>query len=230
MSIFSISFIVLTALAPGLAWLLFFLKEDIHPEPKRLIFYTFGTGILMSIPVILIQVFSQSLIASIGGGIIITVILFAFIEEIFKFFSAYLIVGRSSELDEPVDFMIYMIAAALGLATIENFFILSELVISGGIGVISEASNIIILRFVGATFLHALASGLVGYYWARGVIEKNKHYISLGIIFATLIHGVFNFLVLAFQNLDYLIYPSIFLIATSTLIFKDFEKVKKIKV
>lgn len=226
MSILFITFIILTALVPGLAWLIFFLREDVHPEPKKLIIYTFGLGVLISAPIVLVQVFGQSFIVSIGGSLGLVVLLFAFVEELFKFFACYIAVGRNPELDEPIDFMIYMIAAGLGLATIENFFILSELISYGGFEAIQEAANIIILRFVGATFLHAIASGIVGFYWARARIQNSKILISAGIIFATVIHGLFNFLVLHFQEMDYLLYPSLFLLGSSIILFKDFEKIK----
>lgn len=227
MSILFITFIILAALVPGLAWLIFFLKEDVHPEPKKLIIYTFGIGLVMSVPIILLQVFGQSFILSLGGSFGLVILFFAFIEELFKFFACYLAVGKNPELDEPVDFMIYMVAAGLGLATIENFFILSELISSGGFEAIGSAANIIILRFVGATFLHAIASGIAGFYWARARIQNNKNLITAGIIFATAIHGIFNFLVLHFQNMDYLLYPSLFLLGSSIMLFNDFEKIKE---
>lgn len=226
MSTLYILFIILTALLPGLLWLMFFLHEDVHPEPKRLITYTFVVGIVMSVPIILLQVFGQSFIVSFGASFSLVVLLFAFIEELFKFFACYLAVGHNPELDEPIDFMIYMIAAGLGLATIENFFILSELISSGGFEAIENATNIIILRFVGATFLHAIASGIVGFYWARARVQNNKSLFVAGIIFATVVHGIFNFLVLHFQNLDYLLYPSLFLLGASIILFQDFEKIK----
>lgn len=226
MSILLIVFIVLTALAPGIAWLLFFLKEDVHPEPRKLIIYTFGSGVIISLPIVLSQIFGQSFLVSLGGGLGSIVFLFAFLEELFKFFACYLIVGRSRELDEPVDFMIYMIATGLGLATIENFFILGDLISSGGLQVLEEATSIIVLRFAGATFLHAIASGIVGFYWARTRIAENKIFIVSGLILATAIHGAFNFLVLYFQNMDYLLYPSLFLLGSSIILFKDFEKIK----
>jgi len=123
----------------------------------------------------------QSLIFTYVPILILLVIFLALTEEVFKFFAAWLAVGRRKELDEPIDAMIYMIAAALGLATIENFFILSDLMSAGGIVAVNELSSIIVLRFVGATFLHAIASGLVGYYWAKSRIisYRNPRYVQL---------------------------------------------------
>ncbi|PIU98790.1 hypothetical protein COS60_01185, partial [Candidatus Wolfebacteria bacterium CG03_land_8_20_14_0_80_39_317] len=121
--------------------------------------------------------------------------------------------------DEPIDAMIYMITAALGFAMVENIAIMFN------IKILSEAFSIITLRFVGATLLHALSSGLVGYYWAKGIISnRTKLLVFKGIVFATLLHMVFNYLILSFK--ETLIYPTIFLIIVALLIFWDFEKIK----
>ena len=36
--------IIVLGLLPGFAWLIFFLKEDIHPEPKKMIAKVFFVG------------------------------------------------------------------------------------------------------------------------------------------------------------------------------------------
>ena len=222
----SFAFIIVVAAIPGLAWLVFFLREDIHPEPRKLIIYTFATGVFMSIPIFFIELLGQSLIFSFVPSIIILVLFLALVEEVFKFFAANLAVGKSKELDEPIDAMIYMVAAAMGLATIENFFILSNMVSVAGIFELSSVTDIIVLRFVGATFLHALTSGFVGYYWARSRILKSRKPLIFGLIFATMIHAVFNYLILTFQDLNFLIYPSLFLVVETFLLLKDFKELR----
>jgi protease PrsW len=231
MSAFLIVLIVFLTLLPGLAWLFFFLHEDIHPEPKRLIFYTFCFGVLASIPVFLFQFFGEKFISESFSGTlaipIISLFFLAFVEEVFKFFAAYWAVGKSPELDEPIDAMIYMIVAALGLATIENFFVITGIVKIGGIDMFSNLVNVIVLRFVSATLLHALSSGLLGYYWAKGRLRKKTgKYILLGILIATLVHFIFNYLVLSFQNVDLLLYPSMFLVFAAFFTLKDFQKLR----
>ncbi len=225
--ILTFAFVLFAAIAPGLAWLFFFLKEDLHPEPKRLIFYTFGMGVIASVPIVLVQLAGQALILGTVASIIVVILFLAFIEEVFKFIAAYLSVNKHPEFDEPVDAMIYMIVAALGLATAENLFVLADIVNTQGVTAFAEIADVAVLRFVGATFLHALTSGLVGYYWARGRLRKTvKKSVAFGIAVATLIHLGFNALILLFQNIDFLVYPSLFLIGASFLLFKDFEKLK----
>ncbi|MFB6212539.1 MAG: PrsW family intramembrane metalloprotease [Candidatus Magasanikbacteria bacterium] len=222
----SLIFIILAAIAPGLAWLIFFLREDVHPEPRKFIAYTFGMGGILSVPIVVIQVLGRGVIFSFFPSVVVMILFLALIEELFKLLAVYFSVGNTSALSEPVDFMIYMIVASLGLATVENFFILSDFLSSFGVETMKRAGDVMALRFVGATFLHALASGIVGFYWAKYRIESTKKYLFFGIVFATLLHSAFNYLVITFQESNFLIYPSILLIFASVFLFKDFEKLR----
>jgi RsiW-degrading membrane proteinase PrsW (M82 family) len=218
--------LLLATLLPGLIWLLFFLREDPHPEPKSLLLYAFAFGGLITMPTLAVQIFFQNFAAKMVIAPIVIVFGLAITEEIFKFLAAYFAVNREPAFDEPVDGMIYMIAAALGFATIENLFVVSnQLYLSGSSNLIG-AFSILSLRFIGATLLHTLSSALVGYYWARGKfgggLAKN---IATGLVSGSAIHAFFNYLVYAFQNTS-LLYPSIFLVAAAFFILTDFEKLK----
>jgi RsiW-degrading membrane proteinase PrsW (M82 family) len=97
----------------------------------------------------------------------------------------------------------------------------------GGYQIFSDITSIIVLRFVGATLLHALSSGLLGYYWAKGKMKsKPKQFIFIGLLVATLIHFGFNYLILIFQNVDLLLYPSLFLVGSSFFLLKDFQQLR----
>ncbi len=134
--------------------------------------------------------------------------LFSLIEEVAKFLIVYLIVKKSRYFDEGVDAMIYMITAGLGFATVENILNLI------GTDSIIETFT---LRSIGATLLHALASGILGFHWARG------HLIP-GILAAALLHWGFNYLVLFFQNIE--IYTTGLLLLAAIFLFHDFEILK----
>ena len=226
MAILTIPLTFIIALLPALIWLLLFTREDLHPEPKRLLFYTFSVGAIISLPVLVSQLLFQNLLLSPFENILVIIISLAFIEEFFKFIAAYWAVNNHPAFDEPIDAMIYMIAAALGFATVENIFIISTTLNSFNLADITQTISTISLRLIGATLLHALASALVGYYWALGILRKSLFsYVTIGIILATLIHAVFNYLVLSFQE-NLLIYPSLFLLTAAFFIFNDFEKLK----
>jgi RsiW-degrading membrane proteinase PrsW (M82 family) len=209
---------IILGILPSLVWLFFFLQEDIHPEPKRLILKTFCIGGLMALPVVALQLLTQDAITFFNfKNIIISIIALALIEEVFKFIAAYWTTYKNPEFDEPIDAMVYMITAALGFAMVENSLIMGSAI----------AFDTIALRFIGATLLHSLASGLLGYYWALG-IKKNFLIpnLSFGLFLATLVHVIFNYLILKFQS-NYFIFPGLFLTLAAVFVFIDFEKLRK---
>lgn len=224
MALIGIFFTILAPLIPSLLWLFFFLKEDIHPEPHRLVMRAFNFGALASIPVLVLQIIFQQ---AFGGleSIMVIIIGLAFIEELFKFFAARGAIVGNKEFDEPTDAMIYMIVAALGFATVENFFITVQSLHAIGSFPLIEASQTLALRFMGATLLHAIASGTIGYYWAQSRITGHRVLLAGGVVFATAIHAIFNYLIFHFENAN-LIYPSIFLLIALALLFIDFDKLK----
>lgn len=215
--------------APGLIWLAFFLKEDVHPEPRKMIARTFILGGLSAFAAYIIEFFTNDflkgspiIINGLGGINLSPFLGFALIEEVVKFFFVWKLIHKSPYFDEPIDAMIYMVTGALGFATAENFF----LVLSNSSG---GAFDVILLRFIGATLLHALSSAVLGYAWAWGIKKKMvTAYVFGGIIFATIFHSVFNLLVYQFNNL--LIYPTVFLAAIGFVVLYDFEKLRKLEV
>ncbi len=223
-------------LIPGFLWILFYLREDLHPEPKRLLLYTFNIGMLMSVPVLAFQMIFQRAMGDMGadGARIGLIIGLALIEEFFKFCAAFWATKKHKEFDEPVDAMIYMIAASLGFATIENFFVALNILYPTSVPAVpslllanlSLLGQTLFLRFAGATFLHTLSSGTIGYYWAR---EKFLHaprvLFAFGLLLATIIHSGFNYLIFIFQDTN-LLYPTAFLVLNLVIILYDFEKLK----
>jgi RsiW-degrading membrane proteinase PrsW (M82 family) len=220
-------------LVPGFAWLVFYLSEDPHPEPKRLIVFTFTVGIAFGFFTIVIeQWFNGGLKqAGIAEFSVLSLLGLALIEECMKFAAAYFAVGKSPELDEPIDAMIYMIVAALGFATLENIGALTNAamaaaaVANGNPGtLIATVFETASLRFVGATLLHSLASAIVGYHWALGMVHKKvPEYLFSGIIFAMILHATFNWLILNYADVGYAV---LFLLVVGFFVLNDFEKLK----
>ncbi len=224
-SIINVILIAAAATLPALVWLIFFLREDRHPEPKKLILYTLFTGALISFPVLATQIIFQTIVGTIQNPLILIIGL-ALIEEVFKFAAAYWAVSKKAAFDEPIDAMIYMIATALGFATVENIFIIANGFNLINASSLSGAINILSLRFIGATLLHTLTAGLIGYYWAKGKLQnKLRQKIIFGLAIATFVHAIFNYLILKFQDSN-LLYPSLFLIVAAFFILNDFEKLK----
>ncbi|NCO44562.1 PrsW family intramembrane metalloprotease [Candidatus Wolfebacteria bacterium] len=212
-------------LLPSFAWLIFFLKEDVHPEPKKMIFKVFLSGFFITFIVIAIQFLFQNIFNfyKVADSNPFSLFVFALSEEILKFIAVYFVVRKSKFFDEPVDAMIYMIVAALGFAMLENLAIMLSII------KVSEAFGVITIRFVGATLLHALSSAIVGYWWAKGLLSIKRGLamgaqIAKGIIIATILHTFFNYLIMTSK--DAVVYPVIFLTIVAMFIFWDFEKIK----
>ncbi len=218
--------VLVLGLLPGFAWLVFYLdEEDPHPEPKRLIALTFFAGIAFGFFTIAIEEIFNNFTPQIGIAVLsgLSLLGLAFIEEVMKFAAAYFAVGKSPDLDEPIDRMIYLVVAALGFATLENLGAVANIAASGA-PVVSTILQTDSLRFVGATLLHSLASAIVGYHWALGVARKKVvRNIFVGLILAALLHALFNYLILNYGNI---IYTILLLVVVGFFVLNDFEKLK----
>jgi len=139
-----------------------------------------------------------------------------------KFTAAHFAINRNPEFNEPVDAMIYMIVAALGFATLENIGAISG--ISPSATLVPAVLETISLRFVGATLLHTLTSGIVGYYWALGIVRgKVVRHLALGLAVAAILHTTFNYLILTYGGA---VYSVIFLLVVGFFVLNDFEALK----
>ncbi len=216
---------------PGFAWLFFYVKEEeTHPEPRRLIVFAFVAGIAAGLVAVVLEVLLATAASgvNIGEFSLAALTAFALIEEILKFSAAYLAIGKSRIAHNPVDLMIYLIVAALGFATLENigalttFWFASRGVAAGPLA--AELAEALSLRFVGATLLHSLTSGIVGYHWALGMLRhKVVRHLSIGIAIATVLHVFFNMLILNYGNVAYAL---VFLTLLGFFVLNDFEKLK----
>lgn len=234
MDIFNLGIIV--SFLPGLAWLFFYLKEDPHPEPKYLIFITFIAGVISGFIAFFIQLIINNQFEELGilpfnkNSTVLEIIsiftLYAFIEEIVKFLVVFQTVSKNKNFDEPIDAMIYMIVGALGFATLENLGVLTNSkIIQNSLPMLFQTAS---LRFAGATLLHTLTSGILGYFWALSIREFGlKKPLILGIILVTVLHTIFNFFIIIFGNT---LFTFLFLGIIGMFLLTDFEKLKYKKI
>jgi len=154
--------IILGLIAP-LFWLGFFLFEDRdNPEPKFMIILVFLGGVLSAFLALSPEIYLSAEFPQTGFPYQSSLLIpFAFIEELSKFVVVYLIIKYSKYFDEKVDAMIYMITAALGFAAVENIFNLFNVL------ELHEVIQTTVVRGIGATLLHAIASGFFAFYWMR---------------------------------------------------------------
>ncbi len=139
---------------------------------------------------------------------------------------------KNSELDEPLDVILYMIIAALGFAALENILkFLSPEMFNLGFQKTLIMTGFI---FISSTFLHALASGLFGYFLALSFFEarKKRYYFVLGLLTATLWHGFYNFSIINMmreKNLIFAIVVIFILTSAAIIVSLGFQRLKKIK-
>jgi len=216
----------LGGLIPALFWLWFWLREDKkRPEPRGLLFLSFVAGMVMVPIVIPIQRFFSPNLQNIT---LLTIFLWALIEEVFKFGASYWAALRRKAMDEPIDPMIYLITTALGFAALENTLFLMNSLSSGFLWESVITGN---MRFIGATLLHTIASGIVGLFMALSFYKSRmvkKISLFAGLVIAILLHTFFNFFIMnTVTSGVFLIFSAVWMITILLILF--FEKVKNIR-
>lgn len=235
---YSYFFAFILGVLPSIAWLIFYLRKDIHPEPKKWLFLIFLAGMAITPLVIIIEqqaagffnflnFLSPIFFNSSLKNIAIVFIGMAAIEEISKYLIVRLAMKHNPVFDEPADAMIYMIAAALGFVAIENIIVMHSFAPAFSVNP-AQPLLILSLRFIGATFLHTLSSAIVGFYYALSLAKNNKskmhQYLLIikGLFAATLLHGLFNYSIIISKESS-AIYLSIPLFIVLIFISKDFK-------
>jgi len=241
---FDYSIYIFFGLLPSLVWLFFYLRKDVHPEPKRMILKIFFYGMLSTIPAIFLETGLVRLFGKLNLSVLIIFILNVFVgialtEELLKFLVVKFRVLHNPEYNEPVDAMIYMIIAALGFAAGENLLILFPF----RFGFLGEILGISLLRFIGATFLHALSSGILGFFIGLSYFKKNKQskLIIIGLLSAVFVHGLYNFFIINpslihqlfkitinTEGIFLFVVPLFILIISAIFVSLGFKKLKKL--
>ena len=203
--------IPILAFLPALFWFFIFLREDkADPEPKRLIIKLFLLGGVSGVAAAILE-FSATLIlpTSLSEGIanffadpsislpstallvfiVVAVILFAAVEEVLKITVVKEFAFYHSHFRQVVDGAIFGVSAGLGFATLENIGYFFEANSSEGLGALA---TVFFLRFFASTLLHAITTGISGYYLGKAKFSKNKLVFWQGLLAAILIHSAFN--------------------------------------
>jgi RsiW-degrading membrane proteinase PrsW (M82 family) len=256
-------FYIIFGVLPSIIWLLFYLRKDVHPESNEMILKVFLYGMLATIPAAIVQrgfleiteklPFSPFIISILNLFIAV-----ALVEEIAKYLVVKIKVLRSSELDEPLDVMLYMVIAALGFAALENILYLFRLYFQPAdifcpvfLTSIFRFFNTVLgnpfskdtlcpifllntFRFLGAVFGHALWSGTLGYFLALSFYEPKKKLklLTLGIVLAAFLHTAFNYVIIQTIETENLKWPFliiIMLIGLAIFVTLGFKRLQKMK-
>ncbi len=186
------------AFAPGLFWLLFFYRRDrFEPEPRRLVLRTFVLGMVFVVPAALLE-------APFHGHAVVATVVAPIVEELCKFAVVWFFVFRNPEFDEPMDGIVYAVAAALGFASAENaLYVVGAYSdpsrFSPHTGPLTAAAAVFWLRALLSVPGHAVWSSMWGYAlgWARFQDPaRRRRIVSGGLGLAMLLHGAFNALLI----------------------------------
>jgi RsiW-degrading membrane proteinase PrsW (M82 family) len=179
--IFSFAFSLLVALF----WLKSFRKMDKYEkEPERLIYLAFFSGVLATIPSVLLEFplpmkkFSQPPLLA---EIFFSFLWVGIVEEFFKFLAVRLTVYRSNQFNELMDGMIYMVSTALGFAATENVGYMLGFGFSVGL-----------LRAILSYLGHVSFSAILGYYLAKAKMERKRDWLWVGFILAVSLHWLYD--------------------------------------
>ncbi len=209
--------------------------KDKNKEPKKLLLKLFIGGILAAILTLVIDILLSILFPRFLNSDSFTssfeLIIYAFlviglIEEISKWIFLYLFSYNNKEFDQLYDMIVYSVFIALGFALVENILYVYD----GGI-------DVAIGRFFLAIPGHVSIAIFMGYYLSLAKLStlnninnlKNR-YLILSIIVPIILHGIYDYCILA-SNFFLLIIFFVFILilfykANQKLIFMSKLKIK----
>ena len=184
-------------------------KRDKFPEPPRIVFITFLLGIGITFPlgilIIAVEGFAETLNLGIeSSNFFISFIRASFLEETMKFLVLIFYCLHLDDFDEPMDALVYGVAASLGVAVIENW----EYVIGASKDGVQVAKDVALIRSFTAVPLHALAGVYMGFFLMDAIFQKHnqKFYLFLAIFFPVCLHGLYDLIIFSKNISDYYIY------------------------
>ena len=182
-------------------------KRDKLPEPPRIVFITLLLGIGVTFPLGILIIAFEGFLETLNFGeeashFFMSFIRAAYLEETMKFFVIIFYCLHLDVFDEPMDALVYGVAASLGFAVIENW----EYVL--GAESLRIAKDIALIRSFTAIPLHALAGVFMGFFLMNAIFQKQnrKFYLFLSLFFPVCLHGLYDLILFSENISDYYIY------------------------
>ena len=192
------------AVLPVAVILYYVYKRDRFPEPPRVVLVTLFLGMGITFPLMLLIPFAEGILENLNWGIesnnfYMSFIRASFLEETMKFLILIYYCTHLVEFDEPMDALVYGVAASLGFAVFENW----EYVMSAASESIQYAKDVALLRAFSALPMHALAGVFMGFFLMDSIFEKvnRKLNLFLALFFPVCFHGLYD-LILFSHNIS----------------------------
>ncbi len=182
--------IVTAAMAPGMALLsYFYLRNHYSITTKGLVFRTFLIGVLLVFPVMVLQ-YAFTIEGYFTKPFTRSFILYAFVEEFFKWFLLWAFVYQHATFSRRYDGIVFGVSLSLGFATVENVFYL-----------IANGLETAFGRALLPVSSHALYGVIMGYYLGRAKVETEncKKHMLLSIVLPVALHGTYDFILIIFD-------------------------------
>jgi len=184
--------LLILAVAPVFLIILYiYYKDKYDKEPKRLLFFSFLLGAIISIIIttILYVISDYTLPITIEGNksvwqlFVKAFFVVALIEEFSKYIVVRYFAQPKKEFNEPFDGIIYAVMVSMGFAATENIMY----VIEGGY-------QVALLRAFTAVPAHATFGVLMGYFMGKAKFSNNRVKLNLlGLLLAVVMHGAYDF-------------------------------------
>lgn len=182
-----VPFLLVSAVVPSMLLIWFFHSRDVYPEPQRVVWATFGLGVAIVIPVVIVELIINAAIKHVENpflnGTLEGFFCAGFTEELFKYGVVTLFCMRHKEFDEPMDGIVYGAVASLGFATLENILYVTQ----GGGGAA-------IMRALSAVPCHASMGAVMGYFVGQAKFTPGRRtkLMIMGFIIPMLLHGAYD--------------------------------------
>lgn len=178
--------LIALAIAPGIAICLFIFHRDAYNrEPKLNLFVSFFLGAVIVLPVAYTELyFNQFPGHTISGVAISAFLVVALTEELGKFIILRFYAYPKKSFDEPLDGIVYGIMIGMGFATLENILYVQKF-----------GMQTAFLRMFLSVPAHATFGVLMGYHAGKAKFDRpnSSRFLFLGLFWAVLFHGIYDF-------------------------------------
>ncbi len=189
------------AILPVILILFFVYKRDKFPEPPRVVFITLLLGFGITLPIGLFIPVVEGFVENIKWGVESKIFFqaffrAAFLEETMKFLVLVIYCLHLDKFDEPMDALVYGVAASLGFAAYENWeYVMSAYSYEGA----EFAKEVIIIRSYTAVPLHALCGVFMGFFLMDAAFERenNRLNLFLSLFFPVCLHGLYDYILMS---------------------------------